>query len=360
MGLNAPYRILDKLPPQREKVETLNILREVNKATAAVAELKGIANTIPNQSMLLNAIVLQEAKGSSEIENIITTQDELYKALTINNSTISPGTKEVVNYRKAIFKGFDLIKKQGFLRLNDVIEIQNVLVENNAGIRSMPGTVLKNDATGDVIYTPPQDKNEILDLLSNFVEHFNEDKNDIAPLINLAILHHQFESIHPFYDGNGRTGRILSILYLILNNLIDLPILYLSRYIIENKPDYYRLLNQTNRLGEWEEWILFMLKAVETTSIQTIEKINTIKNLLEETIGAVQVNAPKIYKKELVELLFEQPYSKIEFVVNKLNVERKAASRYLKELEKIGILESQKVGRETLYINKKLVEALKK
>ena len=360
MGQNAPYRILAKLPPQREKIETLNILREANKATAALAELKGIANTIPNQSMLLNAIVLQEAKGSSEIENIITTQDELYKALTINNSTISPGTKEVVNYRKAIFKGFDLIRKQGFLRLNDVIEIQNVLVENNAGIRSMPGTVLKNDATGDVIYTPPQDKNEILDLLSNFVEHFNEDKNDIAPLINLAILHHQFESIHPFYDGNGRTGRILNILYLILNNLIDLPILYLSRYIIENKPDYYRLLNQTNRLGEWEEWILFMLKAVETTSIQTIGKINTIKNLLEETIVAVQVNAPKIYKKELVELLFEQPYSKIEFVVNKLKVERKAASRYLKELEKIGILESQKVGRETLYINKKLLEALKK
>lgn len=360
MGQNAPYRILDKLPPQREKIETLNILREVNKATAALAELKGIANTIPNQSMLLNAIVLQEAKGSSEIENIITTQDELYKALTINNSTISPGTKEVVNYRKAIFKGFDLIKKQGFLRLNDVIEIQNVLIENNAGIRSMPGTVLKNDATGEVIYTPPQDKNEILDLLSNFVEHFNDNKDDIAPLINLAVLHHQFESIHPFYDGNGRTGRILNILYLIINNLIDLPILYLSRYIIENKSDYYRLLNQTNRLGEWEEWILFMLKAVETTSIQTIEKINTIKNLLEGTIGKVQANAPKIYKKELVELLFEQPYSKIEFVVNKLKVERKAASRYLKELEKIGILESQKVGRETLYINKELIEALKK
>jgi Fic family protein len=360
MGQNAPYRILAKLPPQREKIETLNILREANKATAALAELKGIANTIPNQSMLLNAIVLQEAKGSSEIENIITTQDELYKALAINNPTISLDTKEVVNYRKAIFKGFDLIKKQGFLRLKDVIEIQNVLIENYADIRSMPRTVLKNDAAGEVIYTPPRDKNEILDLLSNFVEHFNENKNDIAPLINLAILHHQFESIHPFYDGNGRTGRILNILYLILNNLIDLPILYLSRYIIENKPDYYRLLNQTNGLGEWEEWILFMLKAVETTSIQTIEKINTIKNLLEETIGTVQVNAPKIYKKELVELLFEQPYSKIEFVVNKLNVERKAASRYLKELEKIGVLESQKVGRETLYINKKLLEALKK
>jgi Fic family protein len=231
MGQDAPYRILDKLPPQREKVETLKILRETNKATAALAELKGIANTIPNQSMLVNAIVLQEAKGSSEIENIITTQDELYKALTINKSNISPETKEVVNYRKAIFNGFDLIKKQGFLRVNDIIEIQHALIGNNAGIRNMPGTVLKNDTTGEVVYTPPQDKNEILDLMSNFIEYFNQDKNEISPLINLAVLHHQFESIHPFYDGNGRTGRILNILYLILNDLIDIPILYLSSLV---------------------------------------------------------------------------------------------------------------------------------
>lgn len=360
MGQKAPHRVLDKLPPQREKVETLKILRETNNATAALAELKGIANTIPNQSMLVNAIVLQEAKGSSEIENIITTQDELYKALTVNKSNISPETKEVVNYRRAVFRGFDLVKKQGFLRVNDIIDIQHELIGNNAGIRSVPGTVLKNDTTGEVVYTPPQDKKEILDLLSNFIEYFNNGKNKISPLINLAVLHYQFESIHPFYDGNGRTGRILNILYLILNDLIDIPILYLSSYLIKNKPDYYRLLNQANRLGEWEEWILFMLNAVETTSIQTIKKINTIRQLLEKTIVKVQVDAPKIYKKELVELLFEQPYSKIEFVVNQLKVERKAASRYLKELEKIGILESQKVGRETLYINKKLIEVLKK
>ena len=359
MGQDAPYRILDKLPPQREKIETLKVLRETSKATAALAELKGIANTIPNQSMLVNAIVLQEAKGSSEIENIITTQDELYKALTINKSNISPETKEVVNYRKAIFYGFDLIKKQGFLRVNDIIDIQQKLIGNSAGIRSMPGTVLKNDTTGEVVYTPPQDKKEILDLLSNFIEYFNQDKNEISPLINLAVLHHQFESIHPFYDGNGRTGRILNILYLILNDLIDIPILYLSSYIIENKPDYYRLLNQTNRLGKWEEWILFMLKAVEITSIQTIKKINSIRILLDKTIEKVQIDSPKIYKKELVELLFEQPYSKIEFVVDRLGVERKAASRYLQELERIGILESQKVGRETLYINRELIEILK-
>ena len=359
MGQEAPFRLLEKLPPEREKIETLRILREANKATAALAELKGIANTIPNQSMLINAIVLQEAKGSSEIENIITTQDELYKALTINKSNLSPQTKEVVNYRKAIFQGFDLVKKQGFLRVNDIIDIQHELIGNNAGIRSTPGTVLKNDTTGEIVYTPPQDKKEIQELLSNFIEYFNKEKSEISPLINLAILHHQFESIHPFYDGNGRTGRILNILYLIINDLIDVPILYLSSYIIENKQDYYRLLNQTNRLGKWEEWILFMLKAVEVTSIQTIEKINTIRTLLDQTIERVKIDASKIYKKELVELLFEQPYSKIEFVVNQLGVERKAASRYLKELEKIGILESQKVGRETLYINKKLMEILK-
>lgn len=360
MGQGTPDRILENLPPEKEKIETLSILRETNKATAALAELKGIANTIPNQLMLVNAIVLQEAKGSSEIENIITTQDELYKALTINKSNSSSETKEVVNYRRAIFLGFDLIKKQGFLRVNDIIDIQHELIGNSAGIRSMPGTVLKNDTTGEVVYTPPQDKKEILDLLSNFIEYFNRNENEISPLINLAVLHHQFESIHPFYDGNGRTGRILNILYLILNDLIDIPILYLSSYIIENKADYYRLLNQTNRLGEWEEWILFVLKAVEVTSVQAIKKINTIRQLLDRTIEKVKNDAPKVYKKELVELLFEQPYAKIEFVVNQLKVERKAASRYLKELEKIGVLESQKVGREIVYINKELLEILKK
>jgi len=354
----SPSGRLDKLPPSREKVETIEILRQTNKSTAALAELKGIAKTIPNQVMLINAIVLQEAKDSSEIENIITTQDELYKALAVSKTHISPETKEVVNYRKAIFQGFDLAKKQGFLRVNDIVSIQQELVDNTAGIRSTPGTVLKNDKSGEVVYTPPQDKAEILDLMTNFIKHFN-DKCDLSPLINLAILHYQFESIHPFYDGNGRTGRILNVLFLILNGLIDVPILYLSSYIIDNKPEYYRLLNQTNRTGEWEEWILFMLKALESTSKDTITKITNIKDQLETTIIKVQERAPKIYRKEMVELLFEQPYSKIEFVVNRLGVERKAASRYLKELENIGIVESQKVGRETLYINRELIEILK-
>ena len=358
MGQNAPRFQLEKLPPLREKVETIEILRQTNKATAALAELKGIARTIPNQIMLINAIVLQEAKDSSEIENIITTQDELYKALTISVNSVSPETKEVVNYRKAIFQSYDLVKKQGFLSVNDIVHIQQKLVDNTAGIRSTPGTVLKNDKTGEIVYTPPQDKAEIIDLLTNFINHFNE-QDELSPLINLAILHYQFESIHPFYDGNGRTGRILNILYLMLNELIDVPILYLSSYIIAHKSEYYRLLNQTNHLGKWDEWIIFMLKAVEYTSKETIGKITNIKNQLDATIIKVQEKAPKLYRKELVELLFEQPYSKIEFVVNKLGVERKAASRYLKELEDIGIIESKKIGRETLYINRELIEILK-
>lgn len=358
MGQKAPHH-LDKLPPNREKVENLDILRQTTKSAGALAELKGIAKTIPNQEMLINAIVLQEAKDSSEIENIITTQDELYKALTINKKNTSPEIKEVVNYRRAIFKGYSIVKKQGFIRVNDIIAIQTEIVANHAGIRNVPGTVLKNDVTGEIVYTPPQGKIEILDLLSNFIEHFNR-QDDLSPLINLAILHYQFESIHPFYDGNGRTGRILNILYLILNELIDVPILYLSSYIIANKQQYYRLLNQTNQTGQWEEWILFMLKAVEETSKDTISRITKIKTLLDDTIVKVQEKAPKLYRKELVELLFEQPYSKIDYVVLKLGVERKAASRYLRELENIGIVASQKVGRETLYINKRLIEVLKK
>ncbi|MPR35948.1 Fic family protein [Salmonirosea aquatica] len=351
---------LSKLPPEREKVETIPILREVSAATAALAELKGIAKSIPNQSMLINAIVLQEAKDSSEIENIITTQDELYKALTVNKSNSSPQTKEVVNYRKAIFLGFELVQKQGFLRVNDIVRIQEELLENNAGIRNLPGTVLKNDRTGETIYTPPQDKSEIMDMLSNFIEHFNNTDTTLSPLINLAIFHYQFESIHPFYDGNGRTGRILNILYLILNKQIDIPILYLSAYIMDHKAEYYRLLSHTYTNGEWEDWILYMLRAIEITSRQTIAKIERIRTLMTQTLEKVQSEAPKTYRKELVELLFEQPYAKIEFVIEHLNVERKAASRYLRELERIGVLDAQKVGRETLYINKALVEILKR
>lgn len=352
-------RKLDKLPPKREKVESIRILRQLSKSSKALGELKGIAQTMPNQAMLLNAVVLQEAKDSSEIENIITTQDELYKALSTKMQQ-GGQVKEVINYRKAIFAGYELLKEQGFLRLRDIEFLQKTIVENNAGVRSMAGTVLKNDKTGEVVYTPPQEKDEILDLLSNFLESFNQIEEDFPPLINLAILHYQFESIHPFYDGNGRTGRILNILYLIINDLLDIPILYLSSYINESKSEYYRLLNNVNKTDQWEDYILYILRAIETTSNRTISKINLITTLLTETIKTVQNNEPKIYRKELIELLFEQPYSKIDYVVDKLGVERKAASRYLKKMEEIGIIKSQKVGREIIYVNEKLIEILKK
>lgn len=359
MGQKAPHQKLDKLPPRRTLVESLAILRADTRASRALGELKGIAQTMPNQAMLINAVVLQEAKDSSAIENIITTQDELYKAISSNQKTVNPAVKEVVNYRKAIFYGYDLARQQGFLKLKDVGEIQKIIIENNAGFRKTPGTVLKNDTTGEVVYTPPQDKDEILELLGNFLEYYNVQDSTLSPLIYLAILHYQFESIHPFYDGNGRTGRILNILYLILNQLIDIPILYLSSYIIEHKSEYYRLLNKVNRTNEWEEWIVYMLKAVEVTSTKTIHKIKGITELLNYTINNVKENAPKTYNKELVELLFEQPYSKIEYVVSKLGVERKAASRYLKQLEALGIVTSQKIGRETIYVNENLIDILK-
>lgn len=355
---DAPHS-LTGLMPERAKIETIRILRQESKSAAALAELKGIAKTIPNQSMLINAVVLQEAKDSSEIENIITTQDELYKALSVNNAKIDPRTKEVINYRQALFLGYDILKKQGFIKVNDILLIQEQLETNSAGIRAVPGTVLKNEKTGEVVYTPPQSKDEILDLMNNFIHYYNVNENDISPLILMAVLHAQFESIHPFYDGNGRTGRILNLLYLIMNHLLNVPILYHSSYIIENKSEYYKALNKVNRTGNWEDFIIFMLKAIEETAKYTIKKITSIRDLLDTQINKVQNLAPKIYKKELVELIFEQPYCKIELVVKGLNVERKAASRYLKELEKIGLLISLKIGRENLYINKALMNILK-
>lgn len=360
MSKKAPYQKLAKLPPPIEQIETIRILKHENLAIAALSELKGIAKLIPNQEMLINAIVIQESKDSSEIENIITSQDELYKALTVNQTQYDLQVKEVIGYRSALNLGFNLIKKNGFISINNIIKIQKELILNNAGIRKTPGTVLKNDQTGEIVYTPPQGKKEIEDLLTNFIKEYNNDKSNISPLTQLAILHYQFESIHPFYDGNGRTGRILNVLYLLLNNLLEIPILYLSSYITKNKAEYYRLLNHTNKTQKWEDWIIYMLKAVEQTSIETIDKITSIKNLLDKTINQVKELKPKIYKKELVELLFEQPYSKIDYVVKKLKVERKAASRYLKSLEEIKILKAQKIGRETIYVNIKLMKLLKK
>lgn len=353
----TPYNKLPHLPPRKEKIETIRILKQEGKASAAIAELKGIANIIPNQAILVNAIVLQEAKDSSEIENIITTQDDLYKAVSSTLVAQNPATKEVLFYREALNAGFQKIKKRDLLSINDIIDIQRILVQNNAGIRKTSGTALVNDKSEEIIYTPPQDYEIISRLMKNFVEYFNDDETSLT---RMAVMHYQFETIHPFYDGNGRTGRIINILYLILKGYLEIPILYLSSYIIKNKTKYYELLLSVTRDYNWEDWIVFILNGIEQTAIEAIQKVRNIKKLLDNTIEDVKEKAPKIYSKELVESLFVNPYSKTEFIVNAVHVERKAASRYLHQLEELGILQSYKVGKENIFINKKLIELLKK
>ena len=353
---DIPYNDLPLLPPDTNKIETIRILKQENRSRSAIAELKGIANIIPNQSILINAIILQEAKDSSEIENIITTQDELYKAISGNQKKYDSATKEVIYYREALYSGFNNIAKKGFLTVNDIISIQEELLRNDAGIRKTPGTSLVNDKTGEIVYTPPQNEEVINKLLSNTVKYLNDEENSLA---KMAIIHYQFESIHPFYDGNGRTGRIINILYLILKNYLDIPILYLSSYIIKNKAEYYRLLRSVTSDENWEEWIIFILRGIEVVAKETISKVLTIKELLDKTIEKVKVELPKIYSKELIEELFVHPYSKIEFLTKVLGVERKAASRYLSQLQDIGVLREYKIGREKIYINVELLEALK-
>ncbi len=357
---DKPYNTMPLLPPKREKIETIAILKQESKAAVALAELKGLAKTLSNQSILINGIVLKEAKASSEIENVITTHDKLYKALTLKDTNVDGATKEVLRYREALFMGVNFINKKGFLNTNGIVEIQKILEENDAGIRKNPGTVLQNDLTNEVIYTPPDDREAISKLMKNLEEFINVNNDDISTLIKLAIQHYQFESIHPFYDGNGRTGRIVNVLYLLMNNLLDNPILYLSGYIIKHKNDYYRLLREVTTKGNWEEWILYILKGIEQTSRDTIKQIEQINKLFDATVEKVKKDAPKIYSKDLIEVLFEQPYCKIEMVASKLGVERKAASRYLKALEEINLLKSQVVWKETLYINNELFNILKK
>jgi len=351
-----PYNDLPFLPPDIKKIETIKILKQENKARSAIAELKGIANIIPNQSILINAIILQEAKDSSEIENIITTQDDLYRAISGNQKKYDSSTKEVIHYREALNSGFNKIIEKDFLTVNDIIEIQIELLRNDAGIRKTPGTSLVNDKTGKVVYTPPQTEDVINKLLSNTVEYLN---NDDDSLTKMAIIHYQFESIHPFYDGNGRTGRIINILYLILKKYLDIPILYLSSYIIKNKTEYYKLLRSVTANENWEEWIIYILKGIEIVAKETINKIVKIKELLDATIEKVKNELPKIYSKELVEELFVHPYCKIDFLTKAVGVERKAASRYLSQLQDIEILKEYKIGREKIFINVELLELLK-
>jgi len=351
-----PNNNLPLLPPENNAIETIKILKQESKASAAIAELKGIANIIPNQSILINAIVLQEAKDSSEIENIITTSDDLYKAVSDTIVKHNSSTKEVMYYREALYEGYKQVHERNLLSINDIIYIQKILVQNEAGIRNTPGTTLINDKTNKIIYTPPQNEIVINTLLRNLVEYLN---NEEKSLTKMAILHYQFESIHPFYDGNGRTGRIINILFLILKGYLDIPILYLSSYIIKNKNKYYELLLNVTINNNWEDWIIYILQGIEETANETIIKIKKIKKLLDKSIEIIKEQVPKIYSKELVETLFVNPYCKVEFITSSIGIERKAASRYLHQLKDIGILDIYKVGKENIFINRELVELLK-
>ena len=269
--------------------------------------------------------------------------------------------KEVQRYKEALYRGFSLILENKLLLKKHIIEIQQILEDNNAGIRTQSGTQLKNSVTGEIIYTPPQNNQEIHNLMDNLEQYINNDElEDYDTLTKMAIIHYQFESIYPFYDGNGRTGRILNILYLVLKGLLDLPILYLSSFIIKEKEQYYKLLNQIRTQDNWEEWILYMLEGVETTSKNSVMLIENIRLLIEETKMTIKNDLSKIYSKDLLNLLFVHPYTKINFLVEELNITRKTASNHLKQLEEIGILKSIKMGREVYFINVKLFALLQK
>jgi len=354
--LKISNQIIKNLPPKN--LETTKVLKKAIQANRALAKLNGVAKIIPNQAILINSLVLQEAKDSSEIENIITTHDELYRA-NLDISSTTNEAKEVQRYQKALLLGYSLVKEHNLLLKRDIVQIQQVLEQNSAGVRRQSGTNLKNALTGEIVYTPPQDYETIQELLRNLENYINE-SNDIDPLINMAIIHYQFESIHPFYDGNGRTGRIINILYLVLNELLDIPILYLSRYIIKNKADYYRLLQEVRTDESWEEWVLYMLDGVEQTSLETIELIYKIDRLMVKTKNEIREKLPKIYSKDLLEILFMHPYTKIDFLVDELGLHRQTASRYLKELEKIGILKSIQIKNSKFFTNTKLFDILKK
>ena len=345
--------------PLKKDIETKEILKKSIKANSALAKLNGICKIIPNQMILINALTLQEAKDSSGVENIITTHDELYLASV--SEKFSKEVKEVQNYKEALISGFEKVKQNKIITLNDIIKIQSIITQNSAGIRKQLGTVLKNEQSDEIIYTPPQSYDEILKLLNNLLLYINDDSlEDYDYLVKMALIHFQFESIHPFYDGNGRSGRILNVLYLVLKDLLELPILYLSSYIIKHKSDYYRLLQEVRAKQSYNEWILCMLDAVEITANDTANLIENIEKLMQNTKSKVQKNLPKIYSKDLVEVLFLHPYTKIETLVNRLVLTRQTASKYLKELDNIGILKEVKIGRNRYFINIELFEYLKK
>jgi Fic family protein len=346
---------LTSLNPAR--FETTSILKKVASAGRLLAELKGISASIPNQAILINTLALQEAKDSSEIESIITTQDELFRDSLFPGLDGSPSAKEVRRYGQALRVGFDLVQSQGLLTNNHILEIQATLEQNSAGFRRLPGTALKN-TLGETIYTPPQDPAEILALMADLEVFVNDlDVFEADPLVKMAILHHQFESIHPFYDGNGRTGRILNVLYLVQQGLLDIPILYLSRYLVRTKPEYYRLLQGVRDRTGWEDWTLYLLTAVEETARQTIVTVAQIQTAQLDYKRRIRAEY-KFYSQDLINNLFMHPYTKTEFMEQDLTVSRVTATKYLEALTAGGFLEKKRLGRSNYYINVALYRLL--
>ncbi len=354
MNKHHPFNDLPPLPPNIT-LETTALLKKAIAANRQLAELKGMVHSIPNQRILINGILLQEARFSSEIENIVTTNDELYKAVTDEKLTTDPQAKEVLRYREALWHGYQLLKKRP-LSTNLFIELVAIIKGQNIGIRRVPGTKIAN-SKGEVIYTPPEGEAIIREKLAN-LEKFIHAQDGLEPLIKLALIHYQFEAIHPFTDGNGRTGRIINILYLVETGLLETPILFLSHHILRTRTAYYEGLRRITEHNEWLEWIVYMLEAIEITATETLDRVKKILQAMEETQAQIQAKAPKIYSKDLIDILFQNPYCKIRFLEEANLVKRQTAAVYLHTLEELGLLQSIKIGLEKYYINTKLVNIL--
>lgn len=354
---SKPFNQLPLIPPKTE-LENRAILKKAISANTALAELKGILNTIPNPVILINAIVLQEAKSSSLIENVITTNDKLYQSAAVTSKPTDPNTNEVLNYREAIWQGYQHLQKRAVITTNTFIQIVNTIKGNTAGIRTAPGTTIST-TSGKVIYTPPEGEQIIRDKLKNLEDFIHADQNGLDPLIKMSLIHYQFEAIHPFYDGNGRTGRIINILYLVYKTLLPMPVLYLSKYIIEHKDTYYRLLRNVTEKNDWQPWILYILDGTEQTAKFTVGLVENIRILLKDTVESVKAELPKIYSRELIDIMFEQPYCRVQNLVDAGIASRNTASKYLRALTDIGVLELHRVWKENLYLNVKLWKLLK-
>lgn len=349
-----PYNDLPLLPPATT-LESPVILKKAIAAHRVLAELKGLGEAIPNQSILINGLILQEARLSSEIENVVTTNDELYQAAADEQAVRDPQTKEVLRYREALWYGFHALQERP-LSTNLIVDLARIIKQTNIGIRRVPGTKIAN-ASGEIIYTPPEGETTIRDKLAN-LERFIHAEDELDPLVKMAVVHYQFEAIHPFVDGNGRTGRILNILFLVEKGLLDMPVLYLSYYILRHRNAYYEGLQRVTEQSTWQEWVLYMLSAIEDTAQRTRRKILRIRELMQVAQERVRQEAPKVYSKDLIELIFENPYCKIRFLENAGLAKRQTASVYLQTLENLGLLRGRKIGREAYYINDALMQVL--